>query len=171
MTEEWKEILGFDILYEVSNFGRVRTRYSEKNGYTKEYRIIEPLNNGKGYLRFNWRQSKKQRTVYLHRLVAEAFLDNPEKLSEINHKDEYKKNNRADNLEWCSHIYNANYGTRNERAGIARRKPVLCIETGVLYPSTKDAAKAHGVAVTAISNCLSGRSHKSCGLSWRYANA
>ena len=168
--EVWKEVLGFDVLYEVSNMGRVRTRYDSKLGYTREFHFVQPRNNEKGYMAFNWRQNKKQRTVYLHRLVAEAFIPNPLKLAEINHKDENKANNVVDNLEWCSHVYNCNYGTRNERSSQKNRKRVLCIETGIVYNSAKHAADAIGISKSAIYNCIKGYSSKSGGFSWRYAD-
>ena len=170
MVEEWKEVLGFDVLYEVSNLGRVRSRYSEDRGYSNEYVYLKPLDNGHGYLRFNWRMKKRQRTVYLHRLVAEAFLPNPDMLPEVNHKDENKANCRVDNLEWCDHKYNASYGTKNERMAEKRVKPVQCIETGVIFRSARDAGKELGVTNTAISNCLKGRSKTAAGYTWRYAD-
>jgi hypothetical protein len=170
MQEEWKEVLGFDILYEVSNLGRVRTRYDEKKGYTKEYRFVSPRDNGHGYLCFNWKQKKHQRTVYLHRLVAENFVENPNRHTEINHKDEDKTNNRAENLEWCEHKYNCNYGTRNQRSATSKKKPVECIETGAVYSSANEAARQNGICKTAILNCIHGRTKTSGGYTWRFAN-
>lgn len=167
--EEWREVLGFDTLYEVSNEGRVRTRRSKEKGYTAEYHIVEPLDNGNGYLRFNWKLKGNQRTIYLHKLVAEYFVNNPRHLCEVNHKDENKHNNCADNLEWCSHKYNCNYGTRNSRAG-KKNKRVLCIETDIVYDSISIASEALGVGKSALSNCLNGRSKSCCGYSWRYVN-
>lgn len=168
MDEAWKEVLGYDTLYEVSNLGRVRTRRHDELGYTKEYRFVEPCDNGKGYLRFNWKVGGKQKTAYLHRLVAEAFIPNPEGLNEINHLDEDKTNCRVDNLEWCTHAYNCRYGTRNIRSGEKRGKAVVCVETGVRYGSLKEACEKLGVVNTALSNCLNGRSNTCIGYHWRY---
>lgn len=168
---EWREVLGFNILYEVSDDGRVRTRYDKQRGYTNEYRELTPLDNGHGYLRFNWRRDKKQQTVYLHRLVAEAFIPNPNGYSDVNHKDENKRNNTVDNLEWCDHEYNSNYGTRNERGAAYRRRRVRCVSDGKVYASISAAAHINGVTLTALSNHLNGRSKSCCGKVWAYVDA
>lgn len=106
MTDEvWKDIDGYDGLYQVSNMGRVK---SFKWG--KE-RILKPYETGNGYLRVEL-QSKPFK---LHRLVAQAFIPNPDNLPFVNHKDENPKNNMVDNLEWCDNKYNINYGTTQER--------------------------------------------------------
>lgn len=152
----------------MSDCGRVRTKFAGKSGYQKEYKILNPLDNGKGYLRFNWKSNGKNRTVYVHRLVAEAFLDNPKGYNEVNHIDENKRNNNSHNLEWCSHIENCNHGTRNERTAKMRQKEIVCVENGIHYKSIKEAAKEMGVGITAIANCLKGRAKTSCGFHWRY---
>ena len=166
--EQWKEVFGYDTLYEVSNLGRVRTRYNRFTGYAKEYTYLEPIDNGNGYLRFNWFLNGKQKTVYLHRLVADAFLDNPNNYVEVNHKDENKLNNTVDNLEWCDHNYNCTYGTRNKRIGESFVLKVKCIETGIIYNSLKEAAEQMNVVQSAINNCLKGRSKTCCGYKWEY---
>ena len=131
--EKWKEILDYDILYEVSDLGRVRTRYNRHKGYTDSYYYLQPTDNGNGYLCFNWKLNGRQKTVYLHRLVAEAFVMNENGYREINHIDENKYNNSANNLEWCEHLYNCNYGTRNIRAGAKNSRKVECIETKEIF--------------------------------------
>lgn len=166
--EEWKEVYGFDVLYEISNRGRLRTKHHGEQGYKNEYRYIEPTNNGKGYLRFNLHKNHIQKTVYVHRLVAEYFVENPNGYTEINHKDENKSNNVAMNLEWCGRKYNCNYGTRNERCG--NRKPIRCKETGVIYESAEYAAKILNASKTALSNCLNGRSKTCAGYTWEYVS-
>lgn len=166
--EHWKEVLGFDVLYEVSNLGRVRTRYNRFTGYTDDYNYLEPIDNGTGYLRFNWFLNGKQKTVYLHSLVANAFLDNPNNYNEINHKDENKLNNTVDNLEWCDHNYNCNYGTRNKRLSEKTGVKIRCVETGIVYDSLKDASEKMNVVKSAINNCLKGRSKTCSGYRWEY---
>lgn len=166
--EQWKEILGYDVLYEVSNLGRVRTRHNRFKGYTNEYFYLKPCDNGNGYLRFNWSLNGIQKTVYLHRLVASAFLENPNNYSDVNHLDENKLNNCVGNLEWSNHKDNCNYGTRNKRASEKTRVKIRCVETGFVYDSLKDAAEKMQVGITAISNCLNGRSKSCVGYSWEY---
>lgn len=169
MTEVWKDVYGFAVLYEVSNFGRVRTKYADNNVYGGQYNYLNPVDNGKGYLRFNWRGSGNiKRTVYVHRLVAEAFVDNPSGYREVNHIDENKKNNRADNLEWCTHEYNSQYGTKNIRAANKMKRAIKCIDTGIIYWSLQEIADEFGVGKTAISNCLNGRSRSCAGMHWIY---
>lgn len=170
MKEEWREVYGFDHLYEISNLGKLRTKFAGKRGYTKDYRYIEPRDNGNGYLRFNLKCNGKQRTTYAHRLVAEYFVDNPCGYTEINHIDENKKNNCADNLEWCTHAYNSNYGTKLERAARFSRKKIKCIETGQIYGSLEEASRAMNVVKGSISNCLHGRSKSAAGFTWEFVN-
>lgn len=170
MCEEWSEVYSYDILFEVSTRGRVRTKHHGKKGYQKDYVYMQPTDNGKGYMRLNLKQSGKQKTVYVHELVALAFIPNPNGYVEVNHKDENKSNNNVENLEWCEHIYNCNYGTSKERIGRKNSVGVLCVETNQVFNSVIDASETMGVGATAISNCLNGRSKSSCGYTWRYAN-
>lgn len=110
MQEIWKDISGFEGVYEISSYGRVR---SVKSG-----RILSTSKCGgcRGYLSVCLSKNGKRYGKLVHRLVAEAFVPNPYNLPEVNHIDEDKINNRADNLEFCDHKYNMNYGTRNMRS-------------------------------------------------------
>lgn len=169
-NEVWKEVYGFNVLYEVSNKGRVRTRYTSGKYYSKDYTYLEPCDNGNGYLRFNWSTGKCRKTVYVHRLVAEAFIPNPMGYLEVNHIDEDKSNNSVDNLEWCNRDYNTHYGTRIKRSSSKRERPIECIDTGVIYPNFKSVLTELNVGKTALSNCLNGRSKSCSGMRWRYVN-
>ena len=120
MIEEWRPIEGYEGLYEVSNTGRVRSldRYVKSKG--ESYRLhkgkmLSPVIKDNGYLQLKLYCNGKLYKKYVHRLVAQAFIPNPDNLPEVNHRDEDKTNNRADNLEFCDHKYNMNFGTRQER--------------------------------------------------------
>ena len=110
MQEIWKDISGFEGVYEISSYGRVR---SVKSG-----KILSTSKCGgcRGYLSVCLSKNGKRYGKLVHRLVAEAFIPAVEGLSEVNHKDEDKTNNRVENLEFCNHKYNMNYGTRNIRS-------------------------------------------------------
>ena len=120
MIEEWRPIEGYEGLYEVSNTGRVRSvdRYI-KNGHSSyrlhKGKVISLLKGEYGYIQVNLYYNGKNYKKYVHRLVAQAFIPNPDNLPQINHKDEDKTNNRVDNLEWCTAKYNINYGTRKDK--------------------------------------------------------
>lgn len=117
MRESWKQIEGYGGRYEISNLGRLKSYAQNKNG-----KIQTGCPQKKGYLAVTlYDESGNRKTCKIHRLVAEAFLPNPENLLQINHKDENKENNRIDNLEWCDNTYNHNYGSRNQRAGEKNR--------------------------------------------------
>ena len=113
--EEWKEIPGYEGLYEVSSYGKVRSldRYDSRNCFRKG-KVLSPVKDKDGYLAVFLSCNGKQKTIRIHRLVAKAFLPNPDNLPEVNHLDEDKTNNRVDNLEFCDHKYNINYGHRTE---------------------------------------------------------
>lgn len=164
MQEIWKDIEGFEN-YQISNKGNV---YSKKSG-----RLLAPHPDGKGYLRVKFWENRKGYTFKVHRLVAQAFIPNPDNLPQVNHKDETKDNNSVDNLEWCDNTYNHGFGTRDERAKktLTNRKnlslPVLCIETGIVYPSIREAYRQTGAKN--IYMCCSGIRHTAGGYHWKYA--
>ena len=113
--EVWKDILGYEGVYQVSNHGRIRSldRYVGRRFFPGKIFSLNP--NRYGYVRVDLRYRGKSKSSAVHRLVAEAFLDNPNGLPQINHKDENKSNNHVDNLEWCTAEYNINYGHRTEK--------------------------------------------------------
>ena len=118
--EIWKPVRNYEGLYEVSNLGRVRSLErkvwnSGKGCYVTVPERILKAGKAKGYLRVRLYKEGKVKNYYVHRLVGQEFLENPMGYTELNHLDEDKENNRADNLEFCSKSYNINYGTRNKR--------------------------------------------------------
>lgn len=150
--EIWKEIEGYEGLYEVSNYGSVKSLNYNK---TRKEKILKPYLNTDGYLNIDI--NKKQYKV--HRLVAQAFIPNPQNLPQVNHKDEDKTNNHSTNLEWCTAEYNINY---------SHSKQIICIETGQTYSSIKDAALQLNLNSSYISNACKGRYKKAYGYTWRY---
>ena len=121
MEEIWKPVKGFEGYYEVSNLGRVRSidRVVVDNVRNCERllkgKILIQRDNSNGYKGVMFCKEHKLYNKYVHRLVAEAFIPNQDDLPQVNHKDEDKSNNRADNLEWCTSFYNNEYGTRKKR--------------------------------------------------------
>ena len=107
MQEIWKDIKGYEGLYQVSNLGRVKSlRYNRLMSLRTDYR---------GYLDVMFSVDAKTKRYKVHRLVAQAFIPNTENKPQVNHKDENKQNNNVENLEWCTNEYNSNYGTVRER--------------------------------------------------------
>lgn len=123
MNEIWKDVKGYEGLYQVSNLGRVKSLDRiDRKGRLRKGRILKPSSNGRGYLNVCLTVDNIPHTIKVHRLVAEAFISNPDNLPQVNHKDEIKTNNHADNLEWCTAEYNSNYGSRNVRMGVSHTK-------------------------------------------------
>lgn len=121
MTEEWRSIEGYEGLYEVSSYGRVKSvdryvKYSDGRIYLHKGKILSPVKHKKGYLKVVLNCNGKCKTINIHRLVAQAFIENSDNFPQVNHKDEDKSNNRVDNLEWCDSKYNLNYGTARIRS-------------------------------------------------------
>lgn len=128
-NEEWKDIVGYEGLYQVSNLGRVKSLQRQsapfytKTGQISTYTIKDHISKQsfiRGYLCVQLSIDKEKKMYKVHRLVSNAFIPTPNKFTQINHKDENKWNNCVENLEWCSPSYNNNYGTRNERISKAQ---------------------------------------------------
>lgn len=182
--EEWKPIEGYEGLYEISNFGRVkrigRIEYVEGfNGYlrNKKEMILKPKVHNRGYLQISLYKNNKMKNAYIHRLVAQAFIPNPNNYSSVNHKDEEKTNNHVSNLEWCTIAYNDNYGTRNKRQGEKMKgryngstsKQIRCVETNIVYPSAAEAGRQLNIGYRHISDCCLGKRKKCHGYHWEFA--
>lgn len=110
--EIWKPVVGYESLYEVSNFGNVRSLNYRRTGQKK---ILSSTTSKEGYKKISLYKEGKMKQVYIHRLVAQAFIPNPNDYPIINHKDENPSNNHVSNLEWCTIAYNNSYGTAIER--------------------------------------------------------
>lgn len=113
MDEEWKDIKGYEGLYQVSNLGKVRNQSG---------RCLKPNESEHGYLKVELHNNNHRKTRHIHRLVAMAFLDNSLNYNEVNHIDEDKHNNEVSNLEWVSHLRNVRYGNRPRMVGPYAKK-------------------------------------------------
>ena len=190
--EIWKDIEGYEGLYEVSNYGRVKSLGNGKstNKNNCKERILKPRKNRYGYLQVGLYKEGKVKRPCIHRLVAEAFIPNTENLEQVNHIDEDKTNNCVENLEWCTREYNNNYGTRIRRIAEANTgnpklskaltnhpklsKPVIGIDkvSGLIveFKSTYDAERITGTHHSDISKCCKGKLKSCGGFYWMYAN-
>lgn len=164
MEFDIKDINGYEGLYAITTTGRVWSYRNKK--------FLKPGMGQSGYLHIGLNKNGVRKNFSIHRLVAEAFIENTKgRAAEVNHIDENKLNNRVSNLEWLTHEENVNYGTRNKRVREALGKPVYCIELDQVFKSQKAAAEALGVPPGCISACCRGQT-KTAGkkhYSFRYA--
>ena len=169
--EEWKDIEEYEGLYQVSNLGRVKSLYWNNE------RIMKTAKDKDGYLLVNLYKNKKGKSYLVHRLVAMAFIPNPNNLPEVNHKDEDKTNNNVDNMEWCGRKYNINYGTGIERRSEKQKTAQRCIPVYQYtldgkfiaeYLSIHEVERQTGYFNGHISNCCNGKRKTAYGFIWRY---
>lgn len=175
--EVWKSLdfLGYSN-YEVSNFGRVKSLNYRRSGKEK---ILKLCKSKQGYLNVGLWYNGKEKKFNIHRLVALAFVPNPKNLPCINHKDENKKNNHVDNLEFCTHEYNNCYGNRIERISklnkgkvSPRRKPILqYTKEGIFireWDSLTTASKELNISIGHIWSCCKNQRKTAGKYIWRY---
>jgi hypothetical protein len=178
MQEIWKDIIGYEGLYQVSNIGRIKSlgRYKAQGARSPVWyddMIISANKCRHGYFMVLLHKDGLKTGKLCHRLVGEAFIPNPYSFSQINHKDENKENNSVENLEWCDARYNVNYGTRNIRNSITTGKPVIQMDIDgnaiKTWHSQGVAAKSLGIFQGNISSCCSGRLNETGGYRWKFA--
>ena len=166
MKEEiWKQVVGYEGLYEVSSLGRVR---SLNYGRTGNVMLLKQRKDKYGYLTVGLYKIGKKKLLKVHRLVCEAFLSNLDKLPVVNHKNCIRYDNRVENLEWCTVKYNAHYSRGWEKSSEVTSKPVLqYTKSGQFvaeYQSLKEAERKTGIRSSHISGCCLGKKwYKSAG--------
>ena len=167
--EEWKQIRGFPG-YEVSNYGRIRS-LARNYKYGSHGIIVLKTNDRHGYRGVTLFRDGKRHYKAVHRLVAEAFISNPDDLPIINHKDEDRTNNRVDNLEWSTYKYNSNYGDcRRKISDRVSRKVGQYTKNGELiaiHKSMTIASRETGACLSEISKCCKDFRHSAGGYKWR----
>ena len=180
MSEIWKDVIGLEGIFQVSNMGRIRSldKYANVCGGGKRLvkgRILKPTKLQNGYYEAQFHH-KGERIIYLlHRLVAIHFIDNPLNLPEVNHKDENPQNNNVENLEWCTSKYNANYGTRNIRM-MENREFVSVIQLDIngnmikQWNKMTDACKETGADISSMIRVCKGKQDTCVGYKWKYAD-
>lgn len=181
MEEVWKDIKDYEGIYQVSNQGRVKSLARVDRYYVdgvlyrrpRKERILKQEDHH-GYKRVSLMKNSKPKWFFVHRLVAEAFIPNPDNLPQVNHKSEVKSENSVENLEWCTEEYNKNYGTMKERLSnmfINRKdlsKPVYCVELGQTFPSISEAARQTNTHFVSIQKCVNGKQLHAGNLTWRF---
>lgn len=181
-NEIWKAIPDFEGYYEVSTLGRIRSvdRYVICRGRKKRLikgKLLKPRLYKDGYFDVKLhKDNHRYKTRRINRLVALTFIPNSNSLPYVNHKDENPLNNRVDNLEWCTHRYNMNYGTIKFRIAKTLSKPINQYDKqGDLlrtYSSIKEASNQFQskYADTNISHCLKGTNKTAYGYIWKYVD-
>lgn len=156
MIERWKDVGGYEGLYKISNLGRVKGKH----------RIKSQQDNGKGYLIVHLNKNGKSRWYLVHRLVAKAFIENPENKPTVNHIDGNRKNNKVNNLEWATYSENNLHSYRSNGRKSALAVPIYCIETGKIYKSSYGASRDTGIPQSSINRCANGIFKSTNGTHW-----
>ena len=188
--EIWKDIEGYEGYYQISNLGRVKSLERDivkRDGtiFQCDEKIKINVHDRNGYQLVKLNKNGSETMKKVHRLVAQAFIPNPDNLQQVNHIDEVKSNNRVDNLEWCDSKYNNNYGTKNQRISAAKTgnpqntalcrlnaqknsKKVICLDTGEIFESTQDAANKLGLIRQSVGKVCNGEFNRTNGYSFMF---
>ena len=165
MAEEvWRDIVGYEGLYMVSNMGRVKSlNYNKCSGKEK---VLKQAINGMGYYTVHLYKDKKGKTFTIHKLIAQAFIPNPKNKKCIDHINTIRTDNRIENLRWVTQKENLNNSlTRKNKS-----KSVMCIEEGKIFTSGIEAGEYYGVNIGSISNCCKGKRKSAGGYTWRFVD-
>lgn len=178
--EIWKDVPGYEGLYQVSNLGRVKSvdrTIIKKNGISQHFKskIISVWISDYIYVWLS--KNGKGKTYAIHNLVAKAFLPNAKNELCVNHKDENKHNNNVNNLEWCNYIYNNNYNFKSKKIGeklrngrLAKKVLQYDLEGNLIkkWPSIQEIERKLGYKNQCISGCCLGKQKTSYGYRWEY---
>lgn len=178
MEELWKDIKGYEGCYKISNTGKVlsvkrilHTAYHNRLHITNE-RILQPYITKNGYEIVSLNKDNKKDRYLVHRLVAEAFIPNPESLPQVNHKDENKVNNHFENLEWCTAKYNGEYsGTLRKAHSVIKRSVAQYTKTNEfikVFESANYASRQTGIKQSSITYACQGKYKTAGGYIWKY---
>lgn len=176
--EIWKSIEGYEGLYEVSDLGNIKSleRLCKSRGKrfrpTKEM-IKKQVPNKQGYMLISLSKNSKCKNFSVHRLVAKAFIPNPNNFPQVNHKDEIKSNNAVENLEWCDGKYNSNYGTARIRQIEPRLIPIIQLDKNnnvIKEWKSCSETKKFGFEPRHVNACCKKIQKTHIGYKWEYKN-
>ena len=180
---KWVDIVGYENEYQVNQFGQIRTLKNSPK--CKKFDLLKPQTSKKnGYVYQMLYKKGKQKLLRVHRIVAMAFLPNPNNLPQVNHKDGDKQNNKVDNLEWCMqsdnmlHAYKNGLQTPSEKQRQAiintnklKQKKVVLIKDGItvkMFDSLSEASRQTKISVSHISRCCTQKRNATNGVEWRF---
>ena len=173
MQEIWKNIPGYEEYYQVSNYGKIRSLHKKKSIDQPYYELKPTLINSGYYHVTLYSPTQGRHKMLVHKIVAQVFIPNPDKLPCVNHKDENKLNNSADNLEWCTYAYNNAYGTAKIRSIEKISKPINQFTLQgtwiATYQSASVASKLLNICKTDIHYCCKKKLETAGGYIWEYA--
>ena len=154
-----KDINGYEGLYAITSCGKIWSY--------RRNRFLKARDKGDGYVKVTLTDRNGKTTDRsIHRLVAEAYIPNPDNLPEVNHRNEDKAKNNIQNLEWCTRQYNNSYGTRLSKFAKAVGKGVVCLETGISYESASAAGRTLGINISTISRATRCPNYTAKGYHW-----
>lgn len=159
MSEEvWKDVVGYEGLYKVSNFGRIKN--------VKTNKIKNQFRKRNGYMQVHLYANNKEKNAYIHRVVAQAFIPNTENKKEVNHKDLNKLNNNIINLEWCNRKENMQHALKEYKT-FYEGKQIICVETRKTYKNSIIAGKETGISSAGIRMNICGKNKTAGGFHWK----
>lgn len=172
-NEEWRPVVGFEGLYECSSLGNVRSVDRKNRKFCKGC-VLKQRKSTNGYMVVTLWKNNRKKLCTVHRLIIKSFIPNPNNLPECNHKNECKTDNRVENLEWCDHKYNNNYGTKNKRQSEKKQKRVLqySLDGDFIkeWPSLISVQNELGYNRGSLSNCCLNKTKTAYDYVWKYAS-